>query len=346
MLSIFNKYRKFSDINIVKRFSHRDNFKILSIDGGGLKIIFSVYAIKQLKEEYNIDLFDEFDMFVGTSAGAILIVGILLKSNFEEIYRKYVLSDTGIFSEKNQLLTQFQEMFYPQFGNKMLNDFIYYFLEDLTFEELEKQVKKPFVFTSTNATEAKPIFFTSSHFKFSNKRYLKLKVREAIYASSAAPFYFEPIIENYTNHVLLDGGLWANNPALLAIILAGFDLNVSLKKMSLLSFGQTATENLNIKYTKGKESISFKQNPVSKLFTASFGIRQNFDSFASFIILRERIFRYVPQVVFPENKISTVSKDFIEYIKEYWEENKEELVSFIREGKNLNFRENDPKRFN
>ena len=47
-------------------------FKILSIDGGGIRGIFSAHILKRIEDEYNIKLKDHFDLIAGTSTGAII----------------------------------------------------------------------------------------------------------------------------------------------------------------------------------------------------------------------------------------------------------------------------------
>ncbi len=46
-------------------------FKILSIDGGGIKGLYSSRIIRILEDTYNCHIFDFFDLICGTSAGGI-----------------------------------------------------------------------------------------------------------------------------------------------------------------------------------------------------------------------------------------------------------------------------------
>ncbi|BDV02373.1 MAG: patatin [Candidatus Hepatoplasma vulgare] len=318
-------------------------FRILCIDGGGLKGVFTIYALMQLKKEYGIDVYEEFDMFVGTSTGALILALILSKKNLEDAYNEYIRKPNFIFSEKNSLLKQLRSTFFSQFKSENLVKNIEQYVDDMSFEEFEKIAKKPFLFTATNITEAKPVVFGSSHFNFVNQRYRNTKIRDALYASSAAPFYFEPLIEKGTDNIIADGGLWANNPVLLAIIYAIGDLEVNFDNIEIVSFGQTNTEKLAVNFTKG-----FTPKEIFMLISSSLVARQNFDNFASTILLKDRLFRYSPEEEFKGNKLSNISDEFINYTHIYWEENKENLLKFIkkRKRKNLNYFLGKEKQYN
>lgn len=318
-------------------------FRILCIDGGGLKGVFTIYALKQLEKEYKIKAYDEFDMFVGTSTGALILALILSKQDLEEAYKQYIEKPNFIFSERNKLLKQLRSTFFSQFKNENLIKNIEQYVDDMNFEEFEKIAKKPFLFTATNITEAKPVIFGSSHFNFVNQRYTNNKIKDALYASSAAPFYFEPLFEKATDNIIADGGLWANNPVLLAIIYAMGDLEIDFKDIEIVSFGQTNTEKIAINFTKG-----FTPREIFMLISSSLVARQNFDNFASTVLLKDRLFRYSPEEEFKGNKLSNISDEFINYTHIYWEENKENLVKFIkkRKRKNLNYFLGKEKQYN
>ena len=66
--------------------------KVLSFDGGGVRAIMGVYFLKRLEQETSRSIFDSFDLFIGTSAGAInaLMLGINGSSitDIEEFWTK------------------------------------------------------------------------------------------------------------------------------------------------------------------------------------------------------------------------------------------------------------------
>ncbi|MEH2079931.1 MAG: patatin-like phospholipase family protein [Nostoc sp.] len=55
-------------------------FKILSLDGGGIRGVISVQMLKevekQIKKTYDLELHEYFDMITGTSTGSIIAAGL------------------------------------------------------------------------------------------------------------------------------------------------------------------------------------------------------------------------------------------------------------------------------
>ncbi|RKX65643.1 MAG: hypothetical protein DRP42_04435 [Tenericutes bacterium] len=47
-------------------------YRILSIDGGGIRGFFVTHALAQLEKDYGIRILDYFDLVVGTSTGSII----------------------------------------------------------------------------------------------------------------------------------------------------------------------------------------------------------------------------------------------------------------------------------
>ena len=62
------------------------------------------------------------------------------------------------------------------------------------------------------------------------------KVSDAVLASCSAPTYFDPHLVA-GKYQLVDGGLWANNPSLVAVIDAKYRLSISLDDIRVLSIG-------------------------------------------------------------------------------------------------------------
>ena len=44
--------------------------KVLAFDGGGVRAIMGLYFLRKLEEESSKSIFESFDLFIGTSAGA------------------------------------------------------------------------------------------------------------------------------------------------------------------------------------------------------------------------------------------------------------------------------------
>ena len=64
-------------------------FKILTIDGGGIKGLYSSKIIEHFEENFDCQMSDYFDMICGTSTGGILALGLSLKLRASEISNLY-----------------------------------------------------------------------------------------------------------------------------------------------------------------------------------------------------------------------------------------------------------------
>ena len=62
-----------------------------------------------------------------------------------------------------------------------------------------------------------------------------MAVKHAVFASCSAPAFFDPA--KVDNYLLADGGVWANNPALAAVIDARYRLDIDMKDIRILSIG-------------------------------------------------------------------------------------------------------------
>ena len=56
-------------LNFLNPFSKKYK-KVLAFDGGGVRAIMGIYFLRKLEEESSKSIFESFDLFIGTSAGA------------------------------------------------------------------------------------------------------------------------------------------------------------------------------------------------------------------------------------------------------------------------------------
>ena len=68
----------------------KKTFKILSIDGGGIRGVYSAHILKRIEEEFKIKLHDYFDLIAGTSTGSIIAAAIACNIPLIEIEKLYI----------------------------------------------------------------------------------------------------------------------------------------------------------------------------------------------------------------------------------------------------------------
>ena len=72
-------------------------FQILSLDGGGIKGIFSAAVLAAIEEDLSLDVIDHFELIAGTSTGGIIAIALGLGMKPREIVEFYVHEGPRIF---------------------------------------------------------------------------------------------------------------------------------------------------------------------------------------------------------------------------------------------------------
>ncbi len=311
-------------------------YRILSIDGGGMKGVFTAYALWKLEEEHNIKVIDHFDMIVGTSTGALIAAAILVGQSGKEIFDSYMDPNNPIFEGKRGMRERLSVLFLAQYGDEGIMDYLSGQIGDHTLESLYKvSGKKDFAFFASNFTKAKPIIYGSPSLGHSALTKQNVSAIEVLRTTTSAPFFFEPVKDQETGELIMDGGLWANNPSLAGVNLAMGDLGIKEENIEVLSFGQSFTADLNFKtFSKTEVLKNPLKNQFIQLLLSSLALNQNSQSALVSNLLKGRLYRYEPEVAQAGVAIDKVEKRFVDYAIEYWEENGSSLAKFITTGEN------------
>lgn len=201
----------------------RNKVRILSIDGGGIRGIIPAKVLVHIEQQLRIKddnarLADFFDMIVGTSTGAILGALILVpgshgrpKYTAEEALDFYVKHGEEIFNRSKKRETFGQLFKASKFSVRNLERLLSEKLGDRTLDEL----LKPCIITSYNMATGNAVFFNSRETRPGLK---DLLLRDVLRSTSAAPTYFDPKFIGQRSHrmINIDGGVFANNPAMCA----------------------------------------------------------------------------------------------------------------------------------
>ena len=176
---------------------------LLSIDGGGVRAVASVLFLKRLEEALSMPLYEKFDFFVGTSAGAISAMGLAIKKmNSDELVDLWSERNLNLIMKNSnwdrglglmQMSAKYdgigkREVLTNYFGNLSLGD-----------------AYKPVAVTSYDIELRKPVLLSS----YQNP---ELSVVDCGDATSAAPIYFPTA--KVGDQYLIDGGIVANHPVL------------------------------------------------------------------------------------------------------------------------------------
>lgn len=209
----------------------RDQFQILSLDGGGIKGIFSAAVLAHLEEDFNIDITDHFDLITGTSTGGIIALGLGLGMRPRELLRFYVEKGPVIF--RNGLITSIKQLWKNKHSSKGLENS----LKDCFGDTLLSSSKKRLVIPSFNIDKDDVYLFKTSHHERLKRDY-KVPAWKVAMATAAAPTYF-PSFKKVDHIRLVDGGVWANNPVVVGIAEAVSMLDRPINTIRVFSLGTT-----------------------------------------------------------------------------------------------------------
>lgn len=195
-------------------------FKILSIDGGGIKGLYSASVLERIEEKAGKKAGECFDMICGTSTGGLIALGLGAGKPAKELADLYFQKGNKIFpTYENRYLrwlhrsifqTLTQTFFFGKFSNKALKGILQETFGDMKLGELDNLLCIP----SFNLTKGMPRMFKKPFGEFTMDE--NIPVVDAALATTAAPTYFP--IHEYNNTYFVDGGLWANNPSLCGLL--------------------------------------------------------------------------------------------------------------------------------
>lgn len=208
-----------------------NRFQTLSLDGGGIKGIFSAAILAYLEEDLQIRITDHFDLITGTSTGGIIALGLGLGKRPKDLVQFYIEKGPAIFP--GTVFKKLKHFWRNKFDPLTLSDA----LKECFGESFLGESQKRLVIPSYNLDENDIYLFKTPHHE-RLKRDCKVPMWKVAMATCAAPTFFSSF--QRVDHVrLVDGGVWANNPTLVGIAEAVSMLNIPLDAISLFSLGTT-----------------------------------------------------------------------------------------------------------
>lgn len=214
-------------------------FKILSLDGGGIKGLYSAHLLRLCERRLTNGqpLLAYFDMIAGTSTGGIIALGLGLGRTTEEIVSFYETDGRQIFpaypatylGRKRRLLRSF---FKPLLNHEALESALKRRFGDETLGASRTRIVIPaFMMPKTEIA----VFKTDHHTDFRHDH--ATPAWRVARATSAAPTYLKGHEHAESNRVFVDGGIWANNPIMVAVIDALSSYNLKPEQIQILSIG-------------------------------------------------------------------------------------------------------------
>lgn len=191
--------------------------RILSIDGGGIRGVIPGSILVELERQLGVPLASAFHMIAGTSTGGILASALAHGLPASTALDLYVKDGGAIFS--GALFGSLDGAKYPaapleavlksSFGDTKLSDLKH----DLLIPSYDLNARADLLFKSWRARGVES----------TDPRGDDFLLRDVARSTSAAPTYFAPALvssQSSKQYPLIDGGMFANNPALMAMVAA------------------------------------------------------------------------------------------------------------------------------
>lgn len=220
-------------------------FRVLSLDGGGIRGLYTATLLQQLAiraARYHsadiaatVDVGAQFDLIVGTSTGSILATALAAGVALEDVLDLYRKEAPNIFQRPmplqggcwmdrmRALLWALGRAFRPANAASGLQRALQTVLGDETLEGLYVRRNVGLCITAVNAETKRAWVFKTPHAQRLT-RDNQYQLVDVCMASTAAPIYFpmhrakSPNSGSTSVHTFVDGGLWANDPVLVALV--------------------------------------------------------------------------------------------------------------------------------
>lgn len=208
-----------------------NKFRVLSLDGGGLRGIFTCHVLDKLSYYLGEPLSSKFDLIIGTSTGSL--IGGMISSNIptSRILTLYKSLAKEVFVEDPNLINRCLRHvgLRPKFDIDKLESIILNKVGSHTLNELNSK----YIAVAYDVKHDKPFFFKSWDKDMEN-----IRLCDAMCMSSACPTLFpgREFMHKGIQHLMIDGGLGVCNPIMVGVI-QGLKQGYSLGDIQVVSIG-------------------------------------------------------------------------------------------------------------
>lgn len=301
-------------------------FRILSLDGGGIRGAATAQVLYELEQDLGASLYDSFDLIAGTSTGALIAIYLAAEqADGEDLLSLYSVDNARRIMDKSiwdeHLPVQSQPKYDGEGKREVLNEYL--------GNRRIQDVAKPLLVTAYDIVMRRVVVFKSQ--RGSDAAYNPL-LKEIADATSAAPTYF-PTVETSDSppRWLIDGGVAANNPSMCALAEALREGH-ALEDIRLLSIGTgTPARGADDATAMGRASQSWggigwlRNGLIEHLFAGN----TSTCGYQCEVLLGERYVRVDGPLMHASDDLDAVSRGNIQHLRalgRQWYEDNERLI--------------------
>lgn len=249
-------------------------FRVLSLDGGGMRGVYQATYLSQFLDKVknsdrpgtHDDWVNAFDLIVGTSTGALVACAIAAKKPLDEVRDLYYQYGSKIFPYQSLRFRWHMRkaMLALGVGNKRGDQVLKFALEKLfgrtTIGDVFSTDSIALCIPAVDVQRHSAIVFKTSHLKTSSRRDDSRLLVDVCMASTAAPVFRQCAMipeQNNLSSVYVDGGLWANTPAVVGMVEAMTMLHQSedlIRPIHLYMLGTLPSQNGDLITSKSQLS--------------------------------------------------------------------------------------------
>lgn len=210
-------------------------FRLLSIDGGGICGILPASILAELEHRFlgGQPIGDYFDMVAGTSTGGIIALGLGKGMTAAAIRDLYVKAGNKIFPPTTRLGRAYRFVvrgYRYLYDRQPLEDELDRLFEATPLGESRVRLCIP----SFEGRFGEPWIYKTPHHPDYKLDRAERMVTVGL-STSAAPTFFQSLSNN--GYVMVDGGLWANNPVMNAVVDVLSCFAIDRRQLQVLSLG-------------------------------------------------------------------------------------------------------------
>ena len=213
--------------------------QILCLSGGGYRGLYTSLVLEELERRARRPLADVFDVVAGTSIGGLIAAGLALRIGAADIREAIETHGPKIFDPRIRwggfrlpVRNPARVLFRARYPQGPLRHAIEALLGKGADQPLSC-VATPLIISAVDVRTVSPQLLLSAG--LAGKRASDLPLRDGLLGTSAAPTYFPP--HRVEGRVLVDGGLIANAPDLVAVVETVRNLACPLDEVRVLSVG-------------------------------------------------------------------------------------------------------------
>ena len=226
---------------------HEDrDFKILSLAGGGVRGLYTSSFLAGLEKKYldGRPIGEFFDLIAGTSTGGIIALGLGKGLSAVELHEAYRQFGPRVFPQYKKLLPRIMRL-KPVYDAGVLKSFLCDLYGDTQLGDSKTRLCIP-----VSEREYVDVFMYKTDHHPDFQKDWKKPMLDVAMQTSAAPTYFK--LQEDGGYKLADGGLYANDPIMVAVVEALTSIGVASGQIKILSIinstGHTPISRYSIKY--------------------------------------------------------------------------------------------------